>query len=165
MRLDGCRETGLNPFFGRKTKQRCHMGNVEPHKAYTFPDLLWIRIRLSRICFVQVGRQEIRPGPHESRWPVSDQLRLRQSYERIGSRYLLLAERSGLDVQLGQGCRAILKQLQPDEKPEHPYCYASFRNFSVNFLTSESSCALTLVSPRHCSMNSASFSASSTPSV
>jgi hypothetical protein len=44
-----------------------------------------------------------------------------------------------------------------------PYCYASFRDSSVNSRRSESGYARTLVSPCPCSMNSASFSACSTP--
>ena len=44
-----------------------------------------------------------------------------------------------------------------------PCCCVSSRDSSVNFLASESSYAPTLVSPRRCSMNSASFSACSTP--
>jgi hypothetical protein len=66
------------------------------------------------------------------------------------------------------GC-LLAARLRPGRVVSHariiPLLLRIVPRLNVNFPTSESSYALTLVSPRHCSMNSTSFSASSTPSV
>jgi len=66
------------------------------------------------------------------------------------------------------GC-LLAARLRPGRVVSHariiPCCYASFRDSRKSFPKLASNCALTLVSPRHCCMSSASFSASSTPSA